>query len=120
MRFRLQDKTIGALNFYSHKRDALRSGQLEEGYMFAMQAAATVANAKALVERGEEVAQLHAGLETRVLIGQATGLMMAQEGISSEEAFHKLATASQNSNQRLRDIAQRLVNEWEASRKSPS
>ena len=67
-----------------------------------------------LAERGVQVAQLQAGLETRAVIGQATGLLMAQEGLSSEEAFQKLVKVSQTANMKLRDIAQRYVDTWES------
>ena len=110
---RLDGESLGALNFYSRERDALRRGQQEEGYVFAAQAAVTVANVKELVQRGEKVAQLQGGLETRAMIGQATGLLMAQEGLTSEEAFQKLVKVSQGTNMKLRDIAQRFVDAWE-------
>ena len=110
---RLDGEIMGALNFYSEERDALRQGQLEEGYLFAAQAAVTLANMRTLSERDEQVAQLQAGLETRTLIGQATGLLMAQEGVSSAEAFQKLVKASQGTNLKLRDIAKRFVDAWE-------
>ena len=110
----LDGEMLGALNFYSSERDALRAGQREEGSVFAAQAAVTLANAKAMAERGVQVAQLQAGLETRAVIGQATGLLMAQEGLSSEEAFQKLVKVSQTANMKLRDIAQRYVDTWES------
>jgi transcriptional regulator with GAF, ATPase, and Fis domain len=106
---RVDGKVMGALNFYSRERDALRRGQREEGTLFAAQAAVTLANAKALIERGQKVGQLEEALETRTIIGQATGLLMAQEGLTSDEAFQKLVTVSQNANIKLRDIAQRYV-----------
>ncbi|MFN2587921.1 MAG: ANTAR domain-containing protein [Actinomycetota bacterium] len=110
---RLDDEVIGALNFYSRERDALRPGQREEGALFAAQAAVTIANAKALQSATTHVAQLEEALQTRTLIGQATGLLMAQEGLTSEEAFQKLVKVSQNANLKLREIAQRYVETWE-------
>lgn len=111
---KLDGEVMGALNFYSRERDALRNGQHEEGALFAAQAAVTLANAKALIEGGEKVEQLEEALETRTMIGQATGLLMAQEGLTSDEAFQKLVQVSQHSNVKLRDIAQRYVAAWEA------
>lgn len=104
---------LGALNFYSKERDALRPGQKEEGSLFAAQAAVAVANAREFEARGAQVHQLEDGLETRTMIGQATGLVMAEEGITSEEAFQKLVKVSQASNVKLRDIAQKYVQAWE-------
>lgn len=81
--------------------------------MFAAQAAVAMANARALFARDAQLSQLGDGLHSRTLIGQATGLLMAQEGPSSEEAFQKLVHVSQTSNVKLRDIAQRHVQAWE-------
>ena len=110
---RLGDDVIGALNFFSNERDALRMGQREEGLLFAGQAAVAVANAKAFTALGMQVEQLEEGLQTRTMIGQATGLLMAQDGLTSEEAFQKLVQVSQNANVKLREIAQRYVEAWE-------
>jgi GAF domain-containing protein len=110
---RLEDEVIGALNFYSSERDAVRPGQREEGSMFAAQAAIVISNAQIYLKKETQVAQLEEGLQTRTMIGQATGLLMAQEGLTSEEAFQKLVRVSQNANIKLRDVAQRYVHAWE-------
>jgi hypothetical protein len=107
------DEVIGALNFYSSERDALRPGQREEGSLFTAHAAVTLSNTKELLRRGEKVEQLEEALETRTMIGQATGLLMAQDGLTSDQAFQKLVSVSQNSNLKLRDIAQKYVQSWE-------
>ncbi len=110
---KLCDEVIGALNFYSRERDALRRGQREEGSLFAAQAAVAVANAKSYSDAATAVSQLKDALESRTMIGQATGLLMALEGMTSDEAFQKLVYVSQNSNLKLRDIARRYVEAWE-------
>jgi len=110
---KLDDQVIGALNFYSTERDALRTGQREEGLLFASQAAVTLSNAREFFAHKQQVEQLRDGLGTRTIIGQATGLLMAHEGLTSEEAFQKLVNASQQANIKLRDIAQRYVAAWE-------
>lgn len=110
---KVDGETIGALNFYSRERDALRPGQREEGALFAAQAAVAVTNTRAYSDAATQVVQLEEALETRTMIGQATGLLMAQEGLTSDEAFQKLVFVSQNSNLKLRDIAQRYVEAWE-------
>jgi GAF domain-containing protein len=113
-----REEVIGALNFYSPERDALRPGQREEGSLFAAHAAVTLANTKELLQRGEKAEQLEEALHTRTLIGQATGLLMAQEGMTSEEAFQKLVSVSQHANLKLRDIARKYVQAWEETSSS--
>lgn len=109
----IDGEVFGALNFYSGERDALRTGQREEGLAFAAQAAVAIANAKKFAALGAQVEQLEEGLNTRTMIGQATGILMAQEGLTSDEAFKKLVQVSQHANVKLRDIAQRYVTAWE-------
>lgn len=110
---RLGDEVVGALNLYSSERDAIRPGHREEGSVLAAQAAVAVANIQTYLAKDAEVRQLEEGLKTRTLIGQATGLLMAQEGLTSQEAFQRLVYVSQTSNIKLRDIAQRYVDSWE-------
>lgn len=110
---RLDDQVIGAMNFYSREKDALREGQREEGLLFASQAAVALANAESFAAAGTQLEQLQEAIETRTMIGQATGLLMAQEGLTSDEAFAKLVKVSQNANIKLRDIARRYVEAWE-------
>jgi AmiR/NasT family two-component response regulator len=52
-------------------------------------------------------------LSTREVIGQAEGILIERERITSEQAFTVLRTASQNLNIRLRDIAQHIVDTGE-------
>lgn len=117
---KLDGDVLGALNFYSKEREALREGQREEGQLFAAQAAVAVANAKAYTDKATQVEQLEDALKTRTMIGQATGLLMAQESLTSEEAFQKLVQVSQRSNVKLREIAQRYVEAWERRAESQS
>lgn len=113
----LDDQVMGALNLYSKERDAIRPGHQEEGSLFAAQAAVSLANAHAYLAKEVQVEQLEEGLQTRTLIGQATGLLMAQEGMTSDEAFQKLVKVSQHSNLKLRDVAKRCVDTWESNTK---
>ncbi|MFP5353291.1 MAG: ANTAR domain-containing protein [Actinomycetota bacterium] len=114
----MKGEVFGAINFYSRERDALRPGQKEEGWIFATQASVILANVKEFEARGTQLKQLEEGLKTRTMIGQATGLLMAQEALTSDEAFQKLVKVSQTANVKLRDIAQNYVEAWESKLKS--
>lgn len=50
-------------------------------------------------------------MRSRVVIEQAKGILMADNRISDEAAFEQLSQRSQNANMKLRDVAQRLVQE---------
>jgi hypothetical protein len=109
----IEEEVIGAINFYSSERQALRPGQREEGLLLAAQGAVAIYNARELMSKKAEVEQLSEGIKTRTIIGQATGLLMAQEALTSEEAFQKLVQISQKTNVKLREIAAGYVEAWE-------
>lgn len=56
-----------------------------------------------------EVAGLTEALESRDVIGQAKGILMASQGISVDEAFDILRRASQRLNVKLRDVAAQVI-----------
>lgn len=101
----------GSLNLYSNSDGAFDGPSAAVAEIFGKQAAIALQNASlysAALKLGD---QLNEALKTRDLIGQAKGVLMEREGITDDEAFEMLKTISQNSNVRLRDIAQRLVEE---------
>jgi AmiR/NasT family two-component response regulator len=55
------------------------------------------------------VGQLETALESRDLIGQAKGLIMASLGCSADEAFALLVQQSQHENRKVHDLALELV-----------
>ncbi|MER5968490.1 ANTAR domain-containing protein [Streptomyces sp. NPDC002055] len=56
-----------------------------------------------------EVAQLKRALETRPVIDQARGVLMATGQCTAEEAWAVLRDASQHSNLKMRTIAQHVI-----------
>ncbi|MFL6048664.1 MAG: ANTAR domain-containing protein, partial [Gaiellales bacterium] len=50
-------------------------------------------------------------MRSRAVIEQAKGMLMADQRIDADQAFQRLTELSQRSNVKLRDIAQRLVDE---------
>ena len=51
---------------------------------------------------------------SRELIGQAQGILMEHERVTAEQAFDILRRASQHLNEKLRDVAQNLVDTGES------
>jgi GAF domain-containing protein len=102
IRLFLYEDSMGVLNFYSAQPHAFdRSAQLY-GEVFAAHAA--IALKAAIVEGG-----LHQALLTRDVIGQAKGIVMRGEGLSSHDAFARLQYVSQELNRPLRDLAADIV-----------
>ena len=57
----------------------------------------------------EHAKQLQQALRSSRVIGAAIGILMASRNLTEDQAFAVLAKASQDSNQRLRDIARTIV-----------
>ncbi|MBW3642523.1 MAG: ANTAR domain-containing protein, partial [Actinobacteria bacterium] len=70
-------------------------------------AASSVQTRAKAAPRREE--QLEQKAQTRSLIGQAMGIIMARSGVSADEAFEMLSAASQRTNEKLLHVAQRIV-----------
>ncbi|MEU1406641.1 ANTAR domain-containing protein [Streptomyces sp. NPDC005728] len=56
-----------------------------------------------------EVAQLRRAMQTRSVIDQAMGVLMAAFSLGSEDAWNVLVMVSQNTNTKLHQLAQQLV-----------
>ena len=102
--FRLfvEGDTLGALNLYSKAADAFDEESRTVGTVFAAHAA--VALSTAIHDE-----QMEEALQSRDLIGQAKGILMAREGITADQAFDMLRRASQRLNMKLRDVAGAIV-----------
>lgn len=65
-------------------------------------------------DQDRELASLRVALESRLVIGQAVGLLMARHAVRHEDAFTVLVRLSQHHNVKLRDVAAELVASAEA------
>ena len=101
--------TSGALNVYSYSERAFDDEDRRVAGEFARRAGVVLANASAFAAQKELAGQLREAVATREAIGKAIGILMEREGIDDEAAFGMLRAASQNSNLKLRDIADELV-----------
>ena len=94
--------TMGALNLYAKHRDAFDDEAVAVGSVFATHAAVALAGA-------QQDEQMQKALQGRDVIGQAKGILMAQQGVSADEAFDILRRASQRMNIKLRELAERVT-----------
>ncbi len=93
----------GALNLYSLQRGSFEDLDML-GQLFVHQSAVALAYAR-------QVTQLQEAVRTRQLIGQAVGVTMERFGLDDARAFAFLTRLSQDSNIKLRVIAERLLDE---------
>ncbi|MFI9818299.1 GAF and ANTAR domain-containing protein [Saccharothrix variisporea] len=98
----VQDDDLGALNLYAARTHAFDEESEHVGGLFAGHAAIALATAQQRDHLGEAV-------RTRDLIGQAKGILMERHKLTADQAFAVLARASQLTNTKLRDIAERLT-----------
>jgi GAF domain-containing protein len=101
---------IGALNNYSSQPFAFASPEsLEAGLEVAEVVAVAVANADGHWQLGEQARNMRIAMDSRAVIEQAKGVLMAQRHVNAEQAFEILREASQRYNRKLRDIATGIV-----------
>ena len=96
------NRTAGALNLVAFKPNAFDGEAETFGIVLAAHAAAAILASR----EGEE---LQSALSTRDRIGQAKGIIMERYGVDDVRAFEMLRRLSQDSNTRLADIAQRVI-----------
>ncbi len=102
---------LGALNVYARERDAFDERAVVLGEAFAVPAAVSVANARALARAQRLVEQLGQALTSRAEIDQAIGIVMSRSGGTPAEAFDRLRALSQGSSTKLVDVARDIVGE---------
>jgi hypothetical protein len=95
---------FGALTLYSRHPSFFRTGFLLPGFGFGQQASIAIVVA---VERE----QLLRARDSREIIGQAQGILMERYQITADQAFAVLRRYSSHRNQKLRLIAERMVND---------
>jgi GAF domain-containing protein len=111
-----QGSSIGALNIYSTTPAAFASpDSLRAGTDVAEVIAVAVANADAHAQLFEQARNMRLAMESRAVIEQAKGVLMAQRHVTAEQAFEILREASQRYNRKLRDIATGIVDSTEAN-----
>jgi GAF domain-containing protein len=108
------DAQLGAVNLYA--RLPIAFGVIDRAKAAILASLASLALSVAHSHEDEErrAANFQAALSTREIIGEALGILMEREKISSDQAFDVLRKASQHLNIKLREVAQKLVETGEA------
>lgn len=99
----------GSLNLYSRHERAFTNADERMAEFFSAQAAVVLANSE-LYWRAQALGeQLRIALESRDVIGQAKGILMAKERLTADEAFERLRECSQRLNVKLRNVAEQVA-----------
>ncbi|MFN2388621.1 MAG: ANTAR domain-containing protein [Actinomycetota bacterium] len=99
----------GCLNIYAKSERVFGERAIAIGEIYASQASVALRNAQTYSAARALATQLTEALRSRDLIGQAKGILMEREHASDDEAFAMLVTISQNANIKVREVAERLV-----------
>lgn len=105
------DRVIGALNVYSHDKNAFGPDAVRVGELFARPAAVSVHNAQVLSRSQRLAEQLGEALTSRAVIDQALGIIMSRTGAGPDEAFDRLRAMSQSQHLKVAEVARALVAE---------
>jgi GAF domain-containing protein len=103
------DRALGALNLYSKTAESYSEADEETALLFSEQAAVACANAEVYWRTYALTEHLREALDSRDVIGQAKGILMARRGCTPEVAFEALRKVSQHRNIKLRQIAEQVV-----------
>jgi ANTAR domain len=107
---------VGVLVLYGSAELATEPVAASRAAMFADGAAAVLREHQEVVELRTLERQLRDALESRAVIEQAKGILMARVGCDADEAFAMLSRASQARNVKLRLVAAQLVSEVASAR----
>lgn len=102
---------VGTLNLYARRPDAFGDADARSAVGFARYAGFAIHSARERDEARRLAQQLAEAMESRAVIDQAIGVLIARERCDADAAMATLRRASQQANVKVRDIAQRLVDE---------
>ena len=110
---RIDAETLGALNLYAHDPEVYEEQDREYGAIFAAHGAVALANAQAYANVAHK---LEEGFVSQQIIGRAVGILMEKEFRSSEDAFRVLEERADELNIKLRDSAQKVIQDADRDR----
>jgi GAF domain-containing protein len=103
------EQVVGVLSLYSAKPHAFSMDDEAIAQVLAQHVSVAVATAR----RDETMAQ---AIDSRKLVGQAMGILMERFDLDSDQAFAVLRRYSQDTNTKLREVAQQLIDTRELPR----
>ncbi|WUJ69582.1 GAF and ANTAR domain-containing protein [Kribbella soli] len=95
-------RSVGVLGLYSPEPDAFAADDQAVAHILARHASVALASAR-------HEATMAQAIDARKLVGQAMGILMERFDIDGDRAFAVLKRYSQDTNTKLRDVAQQLI-----------
>ena len=103
------EDVAASLNFYAQRHLSLGDQEITRAESFAQQLSAAILSVEAYKSTAKLAQDMAEAMRSRAVIEQAKGMLMTEQNITANQAFTQLVELSQNSNVRLRDIAQQIV-----------
>jgi GAF domain-containing protein len=105
----VHEQVTGALNVYATEPGTFDTDAIILGQTFASYAAITLTNAHMYDVQAGLARQMQAAMQSRAVIEQAKGIIMAGRSCAADEAFAILTKISQDTNRKVREVAVALV-----------
>jgi GAF domain-containing protein len=102
-------RTVGALNMYSTQANAFDARSEEVAQPLADYAAEVISTSPLYAYSLEMVDGLVESLETRAIIGQATGVLVGTEDGTTEDALDRLRDLALRSGESMRTVAEWVI-----------
>jgi GAF domain-containing protein len=106
---RLRSQVIGAMNLFCVDQTTLSDQDLALGQALADVATIGLLQERAVRQSDLVSEQLQTALNSRVLIEQAKGVLLARTGVGVDEAFRLMREHSRRSHQPLREVAAAVI-----------
>jgi GAF domain-containing protein len=100
---------IGALNLYSREPEAFDAEAASIGEIVSAHAGLASQVTAAFLRHPELAEQLSEAMQSRAVIEQAKGILMAREGCDADRAFELLRDLSQHGDQKIAVVAAEIV-----------
>ena len=110
----VEERPIGVINSYTSQEHAFSDDEIRVLSTIANQAAAAIERTRLI----DEAVSAREALETRKVIEQAKGLVMAEAGLTEAQAFRLLQQQSMEKRRSMRQIAEAIVLAHELKEKS--
>lgn len=102
LRLATDESILAALNLYSEDLDGFDGVDIDLAHTLATHAGMALA-------ASHKIQMLETAMSTRHTIGMAQGILMQRFGLGQEQAFRVLVRYSQDHNEKLREVASRIV-----------
>ncbi len=99
----------GAINIYSRRPHGLDTSDQTGALLLATHASLALTHVQSVTREQLQAEQMSRAIDSRDVIGQAKGILMARRGFSADEAFDLLRRTSQDLNVKLVGLAETLA-----------